>query len=55
MARLGSAATANWLGDASDLVACPTGDPSIADLLETSGARELETLGNYTLYTIQRR
>ncbi len=50
-----SALTAEYLDDAVDLVACPTGGPDGASLVERSAARPVGTAGTYTLYSVPQR
>jgi hypothetical protein len=50
-----SAATADWLDDAADLVGCPTGDDGIADLQDRYKARIIGDLPGWVMLSVPRR
>lgn len=50
-----SAFTADFLDDASDLVACSTGSADMASLMAETGAPILTQTNSYTLFSIPRR
>jgi hypothetical protein len=47
--------TADYLDDAADLVACPTGSAAAALLVRDIRGREVGVSGDYTLYSVPRR
>ena len=46
--------TNQFLDDSADLVACPTGGENIGVFVTETGARALEQVGIYTLYSVPR-
>ena len=50
-----SAATADWLDDAADLVGCPVGDAGIADLEDRLKARIIGELPGWVMLSVPRR
>lgn len=46
--------TVNFLDDAADLVACPTGSDAEAELVAATGAPELARTVSFTLYSVTR-
>ena len=50
-----TAFTADFLDDAADLVACPTGDPAAESLAAQEGARLVTQTTSFSLYSVPRR
>lgn len=50
-----TALTIDYLDDAADLVACPTGDGSAADLIEQFGAWDVGGTQSYRLLSVPHR
>lgn len=50
-----TAATANYLDDAADLVGCPAGTPEDQAFAAQTGAIALEIIDGYQLFTVPRR
>lgn len=50
-----TAATADWLDDAADLVGCPVGDAGIADLQDRMKARIIGDLPGWVMLSVPRR
>ena len=47
--------TVGFLDDASDLVACPTGDMEAASLVNDTGASVVTQTNSFTLFTVPHR
>lgn len=50
-----SPATAEYLDDAADLVACPSDYEGLGVFVTETGGREVATFGNYTLFSVTYR
>lgn len=50
-----TAATANYLDDAADLVGCPAGSPEDQAFAAQTGGIALEVIDGYQLFTVPRR